>query len=71
MVIFEFLAEIEAIKGVLEKQGVGYEWLGAVPMEERGDKVRKFQNDPECCVSGADTNGWARGNHPRTPSSTV
>ena len=52
VVIFaRFLAEIEAIKGVMEKQGVGYEWItGAVPMEERGDKVRKFQNDPECKV---------------------
>jgi SNF2 family DNA or RNA helicase len=52
VVIFaRFLAEIEAIKGVMEKQGIGYEWItGAAPMEERGDRVRKFQNDPECKV---------------------
>ena len=50
VVIFARFTEIEAIKGVMEKQGVGYEWItGAAPMEERGDRVRKFQTTQVRC----------------------
>lgn len=52
VVIFaRFLAEIEAIKRLLEARGIGYEWItGAVPMDERGDAVDRFQSEPECRV---------------------
>lgn len=52
IVIFaRFLAEIEAIKGLLADRGVDYEWItGAVPMAERGGAVERFQQQPQCRV---------------------
>lgn len=52
VVIFaRFLPEIDAIKRMLEKKRVGYEWItGARAMNERGDAVAKFQSDPACKV---------------------
>jgi SNF2 family DNA or RNA helicase len=52
VVIFcRFLAEIAAIRKLLEKQRVGYAWIaGEVKMEARGEEVRRFQEDPDCRV---------------------
>lgn len=52
VVIFaRFVPEIQAIRQLLEKTRVGYEWIaGEVKMEARGGAVRRFQTDPDCRV---------------------
>lgn len=51
IVFARFLPEIAAIKKMLEKAGIGYEWIaGEVKMSDRGDAVKRFQIDPECRV---------------------
>lgn len=52
VVIFaRFLAEIEAIKELLESRGTHYQFIdGSVPLSERGEVVREFQENPECKV---------------------
>ncbi len=52
VVIFaRFLAEIAAIKELLESRGVRYQFIdGSVPLSERGEVVREFQEEPECKV---------------------
>ena len=46
------IPEIEAIKRlVLDRLKIGYAFItGEVPMEARGEEVRRFQEDAECCV---------------------
>jgi len=52
VVIFaRFLAEIGAIKELLESRGTRYQFIdGSVPLSERGEVVREFQENPECKV---------------------
>lgn len=52
VVIFaRFLAEIEAIKELLGARKVRYQFIdGSVPISERGEVVREFQQEPECKV---------------------
>lgn len=52
VVIFaRFLAEIEAIKGLLESRKTRYQFIdGSVPLNERGEVVREFQEEPDCKV---------------------
>lgn len=52
IIIFaRFLPEIAAIRKLLEKKQVDYEWIaGEVKMEERGEAVRRFQEDEGCKV---------------------
>jgi len=52
VIIFaRFLPEIAAIRKLLEKKQVDYEWIaGEVKMEERGEAVRRFQEDKNCKV---------------------
>lgn len=52
VVFVRFLPEIAAIrKMLLERLKVDYEWIaGEVKMEDRGEAVRRFQEDPECKV---------------------
>lgn len=52
VVIFaRFLAEIQAIKGLLESRGTRYQFIdGSVPLSERGAVVEEFQKDPDCKV---------------------
>jgi SNF2 family DNA or RNA helicase len=52
VVIFaRFLPEIHAIRRHLGKQGIVYSWIaGEVKQAERGEMVRRFQEDPECRV---------------------
>jgi SNF2 family DNA or RNA helicase len=52
VVIFaRFLAEIKAIKGLLESRGTRYQFIdGSVPLSERGAVVEEFQKDPDCKV---------------------
>lgn len=52
VVIFaRFLPEIEAIKQMLEKRKVDYAWItGERAMSERGEEVRRFQEDDDCRV---------------------
>lgn len=52
VVIFaRFLAEIAAIKKLLEKKGIKYRHIdGSVPPSDRGEVVRDFQENPECQV---------------------
>jgi len=49
IVFARFLPEIAAIRKLLEKKGILYEWIaGEVKMEERGEAVRRFQEDVNC-----------------------
>lgn len=51
IVFARFLPEIAAIRKLLEKKGILYEWIaGEVKMEERGEAVRRFQEDESCKV---------------------
>jgi SNF2 family DNA or RNA helicase len=52
VIIFaRFLPEITAIRKLLEKKGIDYEWIaGEVKMEDRGEAVRRFQEEPSCKV---------------------
>lgn len=52
IIIFaRFLPEIAAIRKLLEAKGIDYEWIaGEVKMEERGEAVRRFQEDEGCKV---------------------
>ncbi len=51
VVFAQFVPEIKAIRKMLEKKSVGYAWIaGEVPADERGEEVRRFQEDPECKV---------------------
>ncbi len=52
VVIFaRFLAELLEINKLLEKRNIDYEYIsGDVPPERRGEKVRRFQEDPDCRV---------------------
>jgi len=52
VVIFaRFVAEIQAILEMLEEMGINYSYIfGEVPIPERGDRVKVFQEDPNCKV---------------------
>lgn len=52
VIIFaRFLPEIQGIRKLLEAKGVDYEWIaGEVPMNARGEAVRRFQEEPSCKV---------------------
>jgi len=52
VVIFaRFVAEIEAIRKLMDELKIQYSWIaGEVPVKERGEKVRQFQEDPNCTV---------------------
>jgi SNF2 family DNA or RNA helicase len=51
VVFARFLAEIEAIKELLGARKVRYQFIdGSVPISERGEIVREFQQEPECKV---------------------
>jgi SNF2 family DNA or RNA helicase len=52
VVIFaRFVAEIEAIRRMMDELKIQYSWIaGEVPIKERGEKVRQFQEDPNCKV---------------------
>lgn len=52
VVIFaRFVAEIEAIKKLMDELKIQYSWIaGEVPIKERGEKVKIFQEDPDCKV---------------------
>lgn len=52
VVIFaRFLAEIAAIKELLEKNNIKYQFIdGSVPMNTRGEVVREFQENKDCQV---------------------
>jgi len=51
IVFARFLPEIAAIRKLLEKKQIDYEWIaGEVKMEDRGEAVRRFQEEPECKV---------------------
>ncbi len=51
VVAARFLPEIHAIRRHLEKEGIGYGWIaGEIKQQERGEMVRRFQEDPNCCV---------------------
>lgn len=51
VVFARFLPEIAAIRRMLDGRGVEYGYIaGEVPMEQRGEEVRKFQQGPECRV---------------------
>jgi len=51
IVFARFLPEIAAIRKLLEAKGIDYEWIaGEVKMEERGEAVRRFQEDEGCKV---------------------
>lgn len=48
VVIFaRFIKEIDAIRFMMDKLKIQYSWIaGEVPIPERGEKVRQFQEDP-------------------------
>lgn len=50
VVIFaRFIPEIKAIRKLLDDKGMEYAWItGEVPMEARGEEVKRFQTDPNC-----------------------
>lgn len=52
VVIFaRFIAEIQAILEMLEEMEISYSYIsGEVPIPERGDRVKVFQEDPDCKV---------------------
>jgi SNF2 family DNA or RNA helicase len=51
VVFARFLPEIGAIVEHLKKSKIGYALItGAVPTDERGEEVDRFQNDPDCRV---------------------
>lgn len=52
LVIFaRFLPEIKSILKVLNEMGLQYGWItGEKPMSERGEEVRRFQEEPNCMV---------------------
>jgi SNF2 family DNA or RNA helicase len=52
VVIFaRFLPEIAAIRKKLDGKKAGYAWItGEVKQEQRGEEVRRFQEDPDCRV---------------------
>lgn len=52
VVIFaRFLAEIAAIKEVLNKNNIRYQFIdGSVPMNKRGEVVKEFQENQDCRV---------------------
>ena len=52
LVIFaRFIPEIHAIRKKLEEMKVDYSWIaGEIKMEDRGEMVQRFQEDPECRV---------------------
>lgn len=52
VVIFaRFVSEIKAILKMVEKKKIDYRWIaGEVPIEERGEQVRVFQEDKNCKV---------------------
>lgn len=52
VVIFaRFVAEIEAIRQMMNELKIQYSWIaGEVPIKERGEKVRQFQEEPNCKV---------------------
>jgi len=51
VVFARFLPEIAAIRKLLERKKVGYAWItGEVKMEDRGEEVKRFQEDPDCRV---------------------
>lgn len=52
VVIFaRFVSEIQAILEMLEEMEINYSYIsGEVPIPERGDRVKVFQEDPDCKV---------------------
>ena len=51
IVFARFVAEIKAILEMLEKMKIDYSYIsGEVPIPERGDRVKVFQEDPDCKV---------------------
>lgn len=52
VVIFvRFLAEIAAIKAMMERKGIHYQCIdGSVPINKRGEVVREFQEEEKCQV---------------------
>ncbi|MED1801825.1 DEAD/DEAH box helicase [Brevibacillus porteri] len=51
VVFARFIAEIEAINKILDQKGIDYGFItGAVSQTERGEVVKKFQEDPNCRV---------------------
>ena len=51
IVFARFLPEIAGIRGLLESRGIDHEWIaGEVPMAQRGEAVRRFQEEPSCKV---------------------
>ena len=52
VVIFaRFIKEIDAIRSMMDKLKIQYSWIaGEVPIPERGEKVKQFQENPECKV---------------------
>jgi len=52
VVIFaRFLPEIAAIRRMLDRKKVNYSWIaGEVKMKDRGEAVRRFQEDEDCRV---------------------
>lgn len=51
VVFSRFKPEIDAITGLLKKMNIGYAAIsGDVPIEQRGDAVKEFQNDDGCMV---------------------
>lgn len=51
VVFARFVAEIQAILKMLDEMKVGYSYIsGEVPIPERGDRVKVFQEDPNCKV---------------------
>ncbi|WP_218915170.1 DEAD/DEAH box helicase [Caldanaerobius polysaccharolyticus] len=52
VVIFaRFIPEIHAILKMLQEMQIGYSFItGEVPINERGKKVKQFQEDPDCKV---------------------
>jgi len=57
IVIFAvFVNEIQAIKKLIESKGLKYSWIaGAVKMEDRGNMVKEFQENPDVKVFIAQT----------------
>ena len=51
IVFARFLPEIAAIRKLLEQKGIDYVWIaGEVKVEERGEAVKRFQEDKNCKV---------------------